>query len=72
MIQVHFGRCWNRRDEEGYTGARRANVCGSKTWSEGSLVGRESREERNDLVNDSSVMVGYGSEIGAKRIAVGV
>lgn len=37
-------------------------MCGSKTWSAGSLTGRESREERNDLVNDSSLMVLYSPE----------
>ena len=43
--------------EKRRTGPLGSKVFGSKAWSEGSFMGRESRMERKDLVKDSSVIV---------------
>ena len=47
------------------TGIRNPTRCGSKTWSARSLMGRESSEDRKDLVKASSDMMAWeGPELG--------
>ena len=46
-----------RRSERRLTGPLGTKVFGSKAWSDGSLMGRESSVERKVLVKESSVIV---------------
>lgn len=52
--------------EEGrrFTGPLGSKVFGSAAWSDGSLMGRESRVERKDLAKESSVIVAVESQFG--------